>query len=213
MQPLTKIQDWTFILNAFGLNANDRQQQAFTTQELSMQHEVIGTFDNAKDISTDYYDHPVSVLGTHVFDTLKIDALNYYDTESSRTVYASAINILPVLFNADQGKNIVKTEVQGRSGTVKEYIALGDYTMSCKGVLTSQSGPKTYPKDEANNLIAMLNAPVALTITGKFINHFGSSWVVDRYSLEQKEGYPFMLFFSIDLISDTDFVIETTQNA
>lgn len=73
-----------------------------------------------------------------------------------------------VSFNTS--KNIVTTKLQGRDGTVKEYIAAGDYIIEVKGLLTYDG--LRWPRDEAIKLRKFLEAKTSLEIAHEILNAF-----------------------------------------
>lgn len=73
-----------------------------------------------------------------------------------------------VSFNTS--KNIVTTKLQGRDGTVKEYIAAGDYIIEVKGLLTYNG--LRWPRDEAMKLRKFLEAKTSLEIAHEILNAF-----------------------------------------
>ncbi len=68
-------------------------------------------------------------------------------------------------------KNIVTTKLQGRDGTVKEYIADGDYTINVKGIL-AYNGMR-WPREEAVVLRDFLEAKTSLGIAHETLNAYG----------------------------------------
>jgi|AMZC01.1.fsa_nt_AMZC01002902.1_20 hypothetical protein len=68
-------------------------------------------------------------------------------------------------------KNIVTTKLQGRNGTVKEYIADGDYTINVKGIL-AYNGVR-WPREDAMKLREFLEAKTSLEIAHELLNAFG----------------------------------------
>ncbi len=82
-------------------------------------------------------DQPVaiSLLGTNVYSNLIFDAGSY--EKDGKTTNFNSIQLDTVLINISQSKNIVTTALQGRNGTVKEYISDGDYVIQVSGMITS----------------------------------------------------------------------------
>jgi len=98
-------------------------------------------------------------------------------------------------------RNIVKTEIQGRNGTVKEYIGEGDAQISFRGVITGGNGH--YPKQEVYNLMQLVKAPVSVPIVSDYLNNLGINAVVfDDRSFEQEEGGYSYQTFSVNAMSD-----------
>ncbi|MEI8137589.1 MAG: DUF6046 domain-containing protein, partial [Bacteroidota bacterium] len=88
---------------------------------------------------------PNSYLGTYTFSNLSLT-----DKSTGNTIVIDT-----ALFNVTQTKNIITTSIQGRNGTVKEYISLGDYNVTIKGVLTGTNG--LYPLDTLTQNTATVN--------------------------------------------------------
>lgn len=120
------------------------------------------------------------------------------------------MNIETVLMSIDQPINVIKTEIQGRSGTVKEYIGAGDSQITINGIITGRNG--VYPKDEVNRLKKWLDAPVAKGIVAWWLDNLGiSDIVIESYSIPQVQGgYSYQLF-TINAISDAPVELKITQ--
>ena len=145
-----------------------------------------------------------SLLGTPVFSQLK-----FTDTTDSRDILATTTenieHYFPIdtcLFTVSQEKNIVKTAIQGRNGTIKEYIGDGDYSISIKGIITGFN--KIYPQNEVMNLLLFLQQPKELAIEVPYLNElFGiTHLVVESYELPQEEGGQSYQSFTINAVSD-----------
>lgn len=108
-----------------------------------------------------------------------------------------------ILFEVNQAKNIVTTSVQGRPGTVKEYIAMGDYEVMLRGAIVN-SGSQSYPYDRVNELIRLLELPEALTAVSEYLQLFNVyNLVVMDYAMPQQEGFQNVQLFEINCLSDT----------
>jgi hypothetical protein len=146
----------------------------------------------------------VSQLGTLVFSDLDISAVSY--SKDGQNFDTKKINIDTVLFEVNQEKHIIRTAVQGRDGTVKEYISDGDYAVSIRGVITGRNGE--YPQDAVRDFIEFLKAPVSVKVNSWFLGQFGiTDIVVLNYSLSQAEGLQNSQPFQINAVSDTPFEV------
>ena len=115
-----------------------------------------------------------------------------------------------VLYDINQTKEIIKTKIQGRSGTVKEYIADGDFVINIKGVITGDNG--VYPMDDVNYLADMLSLPIALKINSDLLATFGIfQVVVESYHIPQIEGGQSQQPFEINCISDRPVELQIQQ--
>ena len=151
-----------------------------------------------------------SYLGTAVFYNFKIKPFNYETLAGERIEIKKGIVIDTVLFSVSQSKNIVTTPIQGRDGTVKEYISMGDYSISIEGKIVSRNND--YPADEVNELIQILNSPVSIKIISEFLSFFGiHESVVENYDFPQMEGFRNTQEFSISLLSDTPVELQTDE--
>lgn len=151
-----------------------------------------------------------SYLGTAVFSNLEIKPFNYETLAGERIEIKKGIIVDTVLFSVSQSKNIVTTPIQGRDGTVKEYISMGDYDISIEGKIVSQNND--FPEDDVNELIQILNAPVAIKIISEFLAFFGiHESVVENYDFPQMEGFRNEQSFSISLLSDTPVELQTDE--
>ena len=99
-------------------------------------------------------------------------------------------------------RTIVKTEIQGRNGTVKEYIGEGDAQISFRGVITGKNGQR--PKDIIQQFIQLIKAPVNVPVVSDYLNNEMGVWsvVFDERSFEQEEGGYSYQGFSVNAISD-----------
>lgn len=149
-----------------------------------------------------------SYLGSYVFSDLDI---------SPEEGNLPRIQIPTVLFNVTQRKNIVVTPVQGRNGTVKEYISDGDFQINIKGVIAGLNG--VYPNAQAqgnSNLVSDLTQVLALAkslkVNSWYLNQFGiTELVVTDYNFPQVEGQYSTQAFEISALSNTPFELNITQ--
>ena len=148
-------------------------------------------------------DEPIglSELGTPIYSDLTFDSCSYTDN-NGRRIDVSEVNVQTVLITIDQPINIIKTVIQGRDGTVKEYIGKDDMQITINGIITGKNG--VYPLQKANDLKAWLDAPISKGLTAWWLDNFGiSNVVVSSYQFPQTEGGYSYQVFSISAISDT----------
>jgi len=142
-----------------------------------------------------------SWLGTLIWSDMLIryeDQEMYFDT---------------VLFNVTQSKNIVKTALQGRNGTIKEYISDGDYVIDIRAAVVSPG--REYPEDAVRNLVGLLQLPQALEIVSPLLQLFEVfSVVVEDYKLVSQEGFTNTQLVEINCISDSpvELISDDTTN-
>jgi hypothetical protein len=116
-----------------------------------------------------------------------------------------------VLITATQPINIVKTEIQGRPGTVKEYIGAGDMQLNIDIIIQGANG--VYPREEVNRFKRWLDAPVSKKIVAWWLDNIGvSDIVVESYTVPQmKGGYSYQIF-NISAISDAPVELKITSS-
>lgn len=153
-------------------------------------------------------DEPVAIsqLGTPVYSNLDIQGGTYTDNDNNTINYPS-ITLDAVLFVVTQSKNIVITNVQGRNGSIKEYISDDDYNITITGIIAGQNN--VYPKTEVLALKKILDSPVAINVNSWFLNQFGvHSIVVKDYNFNQEAGRNSQQAFSISAISDIPVILQ-----
>ena len=164
---------------------------------------------------------PKSALGTPVFSQLKFtettDSTDIYNNEPITITHDFPIDTC--LFTVSQEKNIVKTAIQGRNGTIKEYIGDGDYSISIKGIITGTYNVNysyseknqnqnnytgVYPYVEVQNLLNFLRQPKELAIEVPYLNEvFGITHIViESFELPQEEAGFGYQSFTINAVSD-----------
>jgi hypothetical protein len=171
-------------------------------------------FDFREGVSLDLdLDIPVNVsdLGTLVLDNLEIQPGQYADLRTGDPIAYPGIRIDTVLFDAQQTKNIVKTKIQGREGTVKEYISSEDVTINVQGLLVNKSN--NYPATEAEQLKQIFDVPQQLRVTSKFINDvLGLDFIViETWRMNQLEGFRNVQPFFFTASSDVDLNINDIE--
>ena len=139
---------------------------------------------------------PSAMLGTPVYDQIiikrEIDSANVNDVFK----FESA------LININQPRNIVKTPIQGRNGTVKEYISDGDYEISVRGIIASDKALRS-PREFIESLHNLLLEQNEIVLVSDFIGLFKITYVVvENYNFSQIEGSVNQIQFDIKLISD-----------
>jgi hypothetical protein len=92
-----------------------------------------------------------------------------------------------VLISVSQAKKIVKTEIAGRNGTVKEYIGLDDYAIQITGVITAENGKN--PAGEIEALKRILDSPISIAVSSQYLQNLGIFSIdIESYDLGQQPG-------------------------
>lgn len=159
----------------------------------------------------------VSYLGTPIYGQLILDPKNTglaegrLDPETKLDAGALALN--EVLITIAQSKNIVTTPIAGRNGTIKEYIALGDYQITARGYLVSKN-PNEYPAEDLIKLKRFGDLQKQLVVASNILSEFRiTSMVIASYTVDQQAGFRNRVPFVLNCISDDDEEIILSANA
>ena len=132
---------------------------------------------------------------------------NYYTDLSGNQIPYKSLTLDLVLLTVSNNKNIVKTVIQGRNGTIKEYISDGDYQIELKGIISDKNN--RYPESIIQKLINIINIPSEIPVTSDFLQLFGINYVViDPSSMPQTEGFRNQQEFTITMYSDFPINLE-----
>jgi Domain of unknown function (DUF6046) len=111
-------------------------------------------------------------------------------------------NLLTVMFEVRQTKNIDTVAVTGLNGTIKTYINDGDFEVRIKGMLTTDNA-NDYPIDDVKKLTDILRQPKAIEVICDYLLLFGIyNLVIMDYTFPQSEGIQNIQTFEITALSD-----------
>lgn len=185
------------IVKGFGLNAlkakfynANSDTNTLTLQELAQAEGTDGQYSG--------------MFGLPVFDIITFGDTNglRYKTLNGEIISIGRLDLGTVLCTVNMTKNIVATPIQGRNGTVKEYISDGDYVINIKGLIVSPA-QESFPEVEFNVLKKYCDAPVEIPVASTFLNRFGiKSFVIQDYRFDQTEGMRNVQAFEINCLSD-----------
>lgn len=137
-----------------------------------------------------------SPLGTPMFDwvQLKVDNLT--------------VDLHTALIEAYLPKVIKETQVQGKNGTVKEYIALGDWQVTIRGVLVSEK-KDFYPLAEQTALLGVAAEPVQVACVSEYLQALDiNSLVIKQLKLSQRRGGMGVIDYELQAVSDEPYELE-----
>jgi len=156
----------------------------------------------------------VSLLNTPVMDNIVFQEDSYTDLEGNE-IYYDELRIDAVLIEVIQTKNIVKTSIQGRPTTVKEFISDGDYKINIRGVINNKNRikQKTYPLTLMQNFVNICKAQSSILVTSTFLNEVFeiNDIVIESYNVPQIEGQRNQQVFSISASSDVPVKLEELE--
>ena len=116
------------------------------------------------------------------------------------------ITLKNVLISKSRPKNIITTPIQGRTGTVKEYISNGDWILNVSGALIIESHiTEVVERDtrlKTRELALFLDKEKTLEIINPLLTDLGIySVVVEGYTLPEREEVN-VQNFEISLVQD-----------
>lgn len=147
-----------------------------------------------------------SYLGTPIVQPIWFKAGTYKTRHKGQLVdrNISQDYLLPGATIADfnRGKEIVKTKVQGRTGTIKEYISHSDYQVGIRGVIASEDG-QSYPEQDVNRIKAFEEITDAIRVQGGLFDLLGIyNIVIVGIRWLDAPGFPGIQPFTMECISD-----------
>lgn len=190
------------IIKAFGLAALKPKFYSITNTD-QLQTEKNTRIEGIKNADKGFF-------GLPVFDVLTF-ADKDYQTLDKETISIKEFSMGVALIEVNQSKNIVTTPIQGRNGTVKEYISDGDYMITIRGVISTVN-QDTYPEDEVASLIKFLQVPESIEVGSNVLSRFGiSDIVITSYNFPQEEAMRNIQRFEIQALSETPFEIKSSK--
>ena len=113
----------------------------------------------------------LSPLGTPMIDIITLSVEAHKTLDGTEIFYTAtdgvgfepvSVSLYAVNFTVTQPVNIVKTQISGRNGTIKEYINQSDYVIDCSAIIT-RNPPKTDNGQTSNIITAGVGLDSALT--------------------------------------------------
>ena len=167
----------------------------------------------------------ISYLGTPILDPFTFKGGNFEKRNESgeiikvpfpdeRGAEGLGLTIPTAIIEVNQTKNIITTPIQGRDGTVKEFISRGDYLITVSGIIGGQMDEQTgeirdignvYPTADVQKLITICEVPDSLEVTSEFLGFFlkeDSRVVITDYNIPQQIGVRNFQTFTINMLSD-----------
>lgn len=166
-----------------------------------------------------------SFLGTPVISNLEIPSGTYTNLKGVEIDF-EGLRLDTVLFTVEQTKNIVKTPIIGKNGTVKEYISDSDYVITGSAIIigetnegsgTGETGRQTgakqiltktdlgnnYPSRDVRRFIEICKVPRQIQVFSSFLGYWDISHVViEGYSVPQEKGVSNYQVVNFAMVSD-----------
>ncbi len=141
-----------------------------------------------------------SPLGTLVYADVTFASVTYTDNDG-KSVTTPRMTFQSILISVSFPRFIVKTQIQGRNGQVKEYIGEDDAQITFRGVICGPNGH--YPATEVAALKKIIKAPVEIPVISSYLQNLDiATMVFEDRELEQEEGGYSYQTFSLNAVSD-----------
>ena len=149
----------------------------------------------------------IGFLGLPVWDTVTLISPAYTDN-SGKNVPSQKIELDIALVEINNNRNIVKTSIAGRDGTVKEYMSNGDDDVTIIGQLVGKYS-NINPTDLMKAFNFITSVPVALSVESNFINFMEIFYLVaEDAKIKQIEGTRNVFDIEIKCCSDIPFELD-----
>jgi hypothetical protein len=131
------------------------------------------------------------------------------DSRNTGLITANDLVLEVALITATQEKNIVKTAVQGRNGTIKEYVSDGDWQISIRGVIVGELSNKR-PSEELKKLDLFRGYNAEIDVISNFLDDLKVyTVVITNVTYEQREGMRNVYDYTLTCLSETPFEIKS----
>lgn len=104
------------------------------------------------------------------------DINTYIDFQGNQQIYTTT-TLDQAIITVDYNPQVIVTNIQGRNGSVKEYISNGDSNINITGLFTSGRVDES-PINFIDNINSVISAGVSIPITNKYLNLLGIERIV-----------------------------------
>lgn len=136
------------------------------------------------------------LLNSLVFDTVTFmgnnpdGSISYFDLTTQAVVNVPKMQLPIALCEVTKVNNVVKSNVAGRNGSVKQYISTGDYQVTIRSAFTTGIADK-YPAEAMRQLQKITSSTTEVKVASNFLNLFGIQYLVFdecRFIQDEKNG-------------------------
>ena len=147
------------------------------------------------------WDKKSKMFGLPVWDTITLTSPAYTDNDGIKQT-KNTFQIDIALIEIINKRIIVKTEVQGRNETIKEYMSDGDNDIRIRGSFISPLY-NIPPYNDIQAFEFMTSVPTALDVSSNFLNYMNIfSLVIEESTIKQREGMRNVYDYTLDCLSD-----------
>src|SRR5690349_14410320 len=145
----------------------------------------------------------VSQLGLPVWSPLEFLATSGTSLDNALSPAGGVLlRVDTCLITVELPKIIQRTNIPGRSGSIKEYIGNDDFMINIDAMIVSPSNG-VFPEADVKTLIELIDLNKQIPVSSEFLRRFGIDViVVTDFRLSQKMGYRNEVPFIIQAFSD-----------
>jgi len=155
----------------------------------------------------------LSPLGTPILEKITVRAGSYHtfkvvDGLPERVDIGYPEYTFPLwpMLDVSRNKTVVKTAVNGRNGTVKEYVFTDDHRIGIRGLLVGEGN--SYPHGQKRELYALFEHNAALEVVSRTLNGLGvRAIVIESIDFGDLEGWNNVCAFTVSAVSDTGVLL------
>jgi hypothetical protein len=158
--------------------------------------------------------NPNKLIGNYLFDAVLFsnNTIENYQVDKTGVMKSTETTKIPdILLNAcilsvSANRYIHQSIPIGNEvGTVKEIMAFGEYQIKLTGHLVNNEKPMEYATDAMRALDQLSKTQNAVNINSLFLYILGiNKVVIEKYTIDQVEGFNGVTTFTLDMISETD---------
>ncbi len=143
----------------------------------------------------------ITSLGTVIFDNVQFPAGAYLDYDGVLQKY-EGVTLDAVQLVVDRAKTIVRTQVEGVEGSIKEYVTNGDYSINLTAILAPDLLGLIPPEVLLGKIVELEKVPEAVGILSKYLltQYEIQEVVIERVRVEPYESNSYRV--TIDMVSD-----------
>lgn len=151
-----------------------------------------------------------SLFGTPVYDIVTFEAFTYTD-DTGKEINNAKFELEVAIVEVNKSRNIVKTQVMGKNGTIKEYMSDDDYMISIHGSFTNKYAYLS-PEALIRAFDQLTKAPVELKVVSNFLSYFDIfTIVIENSKIQQREGARNIVDYELLCSSDTPFELQSSE--
>lgn len=141
-----------------------------------------------------------SQFGTPVFSDIEFD------------LDGDKVKIIHSVIEVTRQNTIVAMPLQGRNGTVKEYISAQDWVVTVRGSIQS-TDPQKYPLEDIRTIVKMMGKGERIEVVSEYLALFDiHSIVLESDNYPQNEAQQNIQQFELRFLSDEDLELIMKDN-